>query len=59
MKNKFRLDKSNAKLMGVCGGIANWAEIDVTMVRILWALAVLFGVGAPVLVYILIGLIAD
>ncbi|WP_164117659.1 PspC domain-containing protein [Sphingorhabdus sp. Alg239-R122] len=59
MKNSFRLDKSNAKFMGVCAGIANWAEIDVTLVRILWALAVICGIGAPVLIYLLIGLIAN
>ncbi len=59
MKNTFRLDKANAKFMGVCSGIANWAEIDVTMVRILWVLAVLFGIGAPILIYLLIGLIAN
>lgn len=59
MKNKFSLDKQNAKLMGVCGGIANWAEIDVSMVRLLWVLAALFGVGSPILIYLIIGLVAD
>ncbi len=59
MTNTFRLDKANAKFMGVCAGIANWTQIDVTLVRILWALAIVFGVGAPVLIYLLIGLIAD
>jgi phage shock protein C len=59
MSKKFQLDKANAKLMGVCSGIANWSEIDVTMIRILWVLAVLLGFGSPILIYILIGLIAD
>ncbi len=59
MSKPFKLDKANAKLMGVCSGIANWANIDVSIVRILWVLAVLFGVGAPVIIYLLIGLIAD
>ncbi|WOE76061.1 PspC domain-containing protein [Alterisphingorhabdus coralli] len=59
MKNKFRLDKQNAKLMGVCGGIANWAEIDVNIIRILWVLAALFGVGSPILIYLIIGLVAE
>lgn len=59
MSNTFKLDKADAKLMGVCGGIANWANIDVTLVRILWVLAVLLGFGSPVIIYILIGLIAD
>jgi phage shock protein PspC (stress-responsive transcriptional regulator) len=59
MSKPFKLDTANAKLMGVCSGIANWANIDVSIVRILWVLAVLFGVGAPVIIYLLIGLIAD
>lgn len=59
MSNTFKLDKANAKLMGVCSGIANWANIDVTIVRILWVLAGLFSFGAPFIIYLLIGLIAD
>jgi len=31
---KFTLDKSNAKFMGVCSGIAEYFDIDVTLVRI-------------------------
>ena len=30
----FHLDKRNAKLAGVCGGIAEYANVDVTLVRI-------------------------
>ena len=56
---KFHLDKSNAKLMGVCSGIANYFGWDVNIVRIAFVLAALFGVGSSVLVYLLIGLIAD
>lgn len=59
MSKPFKLDKANAKLMGVCSGIANWANIDVTMIRILWVVAVLLGFGAPFIIYFLIGLIAD
>ena len=59
MSKKFQLDKANAKLMGVCSGIANWANIDVTMIRILWVAAILLGFGAPFIIYFLIGLIAD
>lgn len=58
-KNKLRLDKANAKLMGVCSGLANWSGIDVNILRIGFVLAALFGVGAPVLIYLAIGLIVD
>lgn len=56
---KFRLDKANAKLMGVCGGIANYFGMDSTLVRILFVLSVLLGLGSTILVYLAIGLIAN
>jgi phage shock protein C len=58
-KRSFRLDRYNGKLMGVCGGIANYTGLDVTLVRIGFVGATLFGIGLPVLLYLAIGLIAD
>jgi len=55
----FHLDKSNAKLMGVCSGIANYFDWDANIIRIAFVLAAVFGVGAPVLIYLAIGLIAS
>jgi phage shock protein C len=59
MKNKLNLDKKNGKLMGVCSGLAKWSGIDVNILRIAFVLAALFGVGAPVIIYLAIGLIVD
>ena len=49
-----RLYKSNTdkKIAGVCAGIAEYINIDPTVVRLLWVLATLF-VGAGVLAYII------
>ena len=55
----FRLDKSNAKLMGVSGGIANYAGIDPVIVRIGFVLGALVSFGTAALIYIAVGLIAD
>lgn len=55
----FRLDKVNAKIWGVCGGIANYFGIDATLVRIAFVLGTLIGFGSLLLVYIAIALIAD
>jgi phage shock protein C len=57
--NRFRLDKANGKLMGVCAGIADYFGLDVTLVRIAWVVGTLLGVGSLILVYLAIGLIAD
>lgn len=55
----FRLDKANAKLWGVCGGIANYFGIDVTLVRIGFVAGTLIGFGSLLLVYLAVALIAD
>ena len=53
VQQKRRLTRSvrNKKIAGVCGGVAEYFEIDVTLVRILWLVAVL-GVGTGVLAYV-------
>ncbi len=57
--NKLRLNKENKKILGVCSGLADWTGIDVNIVRILFAITTLIGVGSPILIYILLGLIID
>lgn len=56
---RFRLDKRNGKLMGVCAGIGDYFGWDTTLVRAAFVVATLFGFGSPILIYLLIGLIAD
>ncbi len=56
---QFRLDRRNAKLWGVCAGIANRFGVDPTMVRVLFVLGTLIGFGSLILVYIAIALIAN
>ena len=53
-----RLYKSNTdkKLDGVCAGIAEYLNLDPTVIRLLWVLATLF-VGAGILAYIVAALI--
>lgn len=58
MSRQFLIPKSEGKLMGVCAGIARYFGVDVTLVRIAFVLAALFGIGAPVLIYIVIGVLA-
>ncbi|HQS69698.1 MAG: recombinase RecF [Novosphingobium sp. 28-62-57] len=55
----FRLDKARGKVMGVCAGISSYFGVDVTLVRVAFALATLLGLGSAIIVYLLIGLIAD
>lgn len=57
--SKLSLSKTDKKLAGVCGGLASWSNIDVTLVRILFILATLVGIGSPIIIYILLALILN
>ncbi|MFZ4382331.1 MAG: PspC domain-containing protein [Sandarakinorhabdus sp.] len=59
MSRQFLLNKPAGKIMGVCAGIADYFGWDVTLVRLGFVLAAVFGFGSPVLIYLLIGLIAN
>lgn len=58
MENKKRLyrSKTDVKLAGVCGGIAEYFDIDPTLVRLGWILFILMG-GSGILGYIIAWLI--
>ena len=55
----FRLNKDRGKFMGVSAGIADYFNVDVTLVRLGWVIGTLIGFGSLILVYLAIGLIAD
>jgi phage shock protein C len=56
---RLTLDKTNKKILGVCAGLANWTGIDAMIIRLIFAVATVVGVGSPVLIYILLALILD
>ena len=56
MEKKLYKSSVNKKLAGVCGGVAEFFGIDATIVRLIWACAVLFA-GTGVLLYIVAALI--
>ena len=57
MEEKKRLTRSINKMIGgVCAGLAEYLDIDPTIVRIVWVLMVLFA-GFGILLYIILWLI--
>jgi len=48
--------RSNKMVAGVCGGLAEYLGIDATIIRLLWAFAILFA-GAGLLAYIICWLV--
>lgn len=58
-REKFYLDKANAKLAGVCAGIADYTGIDAFWVRLITVVATLLGLSLTIPVYIAVALIAE
>ena len=52
MKKKLCRSAVDKKLGGVCAGIAEYLDIDSTVIRLLWVLFTLLG-GAGILAYII------
>ncbi len=55
MEKKLYRSTKDKKLCGVCGGIAEYVNVDPTVLRLLWAL--LCCVGAGILAYIIAAII--
>ena len=55
MKKLLRSD--NRKLCGVCGGIAEYFNVDPTVVRLATAALTLFSFGAGIFLYLVAALI--
>lgn len=58
-RGQFYLDKSNAKLAGVCSGIADYTGVDAFWVRLAAVLMMLFGFPVVIPIYIAIAVLAD
>ncbi|WP_260924045.1 PspC domain-containing protein [Novosphingobium sp. 9] len=58
-RGQFYLDKSNAKIWGVCAGIADYTGVDAFWIRLAAVLVTLMGSGVPILVYIAVAWLAD
>lgn len=55
----FYLDKRNGKFMGVCAGVADYTGFDVLWVRIAMVVGTLAGAGFLVLLYLVVGFMAQ
>ena len=51
MEKKLYRIKEGQQVAGVCGGVAEYFNLDVTIVRLIWALVSVFA-GAGIVAYI-------
>lgn len=56
MKKKLYKSNTEKKLCGVCGGISEYFDFDVTLVRLAWVLFTLLG-GSGIVAYIIAALV--
>ncbi len=50
-----KLHKSNNRtICGVCGGLAEYFEMDSTVIKIIFLVLTFLGAGSPVLIYIIL-----
>jgi phage shock protein C len=55
MSKKLYLSETDKKIFGVCGGLGEYFDIDSTIVRLIWVIIALSGIG--ILAYLIAGLI--
>jgi phage shock protein C len=48
---------SESMIFGICGGIAKFFGFDSTLIRIIWAVATVVGVGSPIIIYLIMAFI--
>ena len=56
MEKKLYRSRNDKQLAGVCGGLAKYLNMDATIIRLIWALLVIFA-GAGLLAYIVCALV--
>lgn len=49
--------RNDRMFAGVCGGIGEYFSLDPTLVRLVFAVLILVGIGSPILAYIVLWLI--
>lgn len=57
MEKKLYKIEEGKKLDGVCGGIAEYLNVDPTLIRALWALVTLCTVGTGIIGYLVCAII--
>lgn len=57
-RERYVRSRSDRVLAGVCGGLADYLDVDPTLVRVLWVVVTLFSVGIGVVAYLLLWLLA-
>ena len=54
---KLKRSKTNRMICGVCGGLGEYLNIDPTIIRIIWLLCSLAGLGTGAIIYLIAAIV--
>lgn len=54
---KLYRSKTDKMVSGVCGGLAQYFNVDPTLIRLIFAVLILAGVGSPLLIYLIMAIV--
>lgn len=57
-KKRLYRDTENQKIFGVCSGLSDYLDLDVTLIRVLWLAAVLLA-GSGLLLYLIFAIVVE
>ncbi len=56
-QKKLTKSASNRMISGVCGGIGEYFNLDATLIRLIWAILTVGGVGSGLILYIIAAIV--
>lgn len=57
MEKKLRKSNINKMICGVCGGVGEYFNVDPTVIRLIWAILTVLGIGSGLIIYIIAAVI--
>ena len=57
MPRKIKKSRNDKMLAGVCGGLADYLGWDSTIIRVLFVVCALIGIGSPILIYLILAIV--
>ena len=57
IRRLYRASPRESMIGGVCAGIANYFEVDPTLIRLSWIVMIMFSMGMGVIAYLIMWII--
>ncbi len=57
MQKRLTKSLTDRVLFGVCGGLAEYLGWDSTLVRVIFVILTLAGIGSPILIYVILAVV--